>query len=285
MLKRPSVLVCALMALALLLASCANRVTTPGLRNDLIVQMLVSGQISTNPAVRYIFVMNASGVGQGPKLFGPWLPVAPQIGWDLPFYVGSNNPDGANEVSLLSAQSPPVVIEPNTWTDAFILSNVAGTEQVAHMVRTNSATGDMKAIAAANPPTLTQGVDWMLTSSQGASGPQDTWQLNLPMATYGLNNLTSLTLNANFVIQAIPPSNASFGQYNSYIGPNGWIIDQWNQAPNVPVSLSLDPSQGIVSQTSPHAGTPVYGANLQLVQGLNPPDVTLKGYTSQVKAF
>lgn len=251
------------------------------------VQMVVNGTISQNPDVRYIFVMNETGsadtLQEGPKLFGPWLQAAPKVGWDLPFYIGSNSPDGSIEASLLSAQSPPVLIEPNTWTDAFILFDVAGTEQVSHIVRTNSATGDMQTIAPANPPTLTQGVDWLLTSSQGPSGPQDTWQLNLPLKVandYDLTALSSKTVNANFVIQQIPPANADVSQY-SYTGPNGWIIDQWNAAPDDFVHLPLSPSFDTVFQSSSHLGAPVFPQNAP--PGVASDDVTLKEYTTQAR--
>ena len=111
--------------------------------------------------------------------------------------------------------------------------------------------------------------------------------LNLPLTVqgdYDLTALTSKTVNANFVIQQIPPANANVSQYG-YTGPlgEGWILDQWNQAPNVYVTLSLDPTRGIVSQTSPHAGTPVYSANIPA--GVAQDDITLKSYTTQVKSF
>ncbi len=271
--------------LSIALVACANRATIVPTLNELIVQLTVNGAISTNPQVRYLFVMNASASGvaasQGPKLFGPWVYVAPQIGWDFPFYLGTNIPQASLAVSQLQTQTAPVVLEPSTWTDAFVLSSVAGTDQVAHYVRTNDASGSMTTIVAAQPPTLTQGVDWLLSSSSGGSGKTDTWQLNLPLQTYNLTGMS--TVNANFVTQEIPPANANVSQYG-YTGPSGWIIDQWNQAPNVYVTLSLDPSRGIVSQTSPHGATPVYGSQ-NIPFGVTPDDVTLKSYSTQVKQF
>ncbi|MBI6547074.1 MAG: hypothetical protein HY692_09785 [Cyanobacteria bacterium NC_groundwater_1444_Ag_S-0.65um_54_12] len=267
----------------LLVGSCANGVTLPLGRQNLVFRFQVQGQLSQDPGIRYLFAVDVSGnPGDGPKPFGTWAKDLPTIGWDLPIYLGPN-------VRNVSLELPSnIQLETNVWTDVFILSNVAGQERVDHFKQLAPWGRDPNVRSTiVQQPALTADIEWRLlgiagSSQPGVANPLNTLELNLPFPIFFGTNPTDTPkeIEANLIVQAIPP--AGYADLIRPLGPDGkgWKIDQWNPADNVYFSLSTDKLRGVDRKDAPHSQA-LFSQNIP--SGVPPADVTLKSYTSEVK--